>query len=85
LQDALPDLGFRAFATDRRLPQLTSVWLPDGVDDGKTRAELRNRFGIEVGGGLGELAGKGWRIGLMGHSARERSVVTLLGALRALL
>lgn len=85
LQDALPDLGFRAFAQDRKLPQLTSVWLPDGVDDAKTRAELRNRFGIEVGGGLGELAGKGWRIGLMGHSARERSVTTLLGALRALL
>ena len=43
------------------------------------------RFDIEVGGGLGELAGKGWRIGLMGHGARERSVATLLGALRALL
>jgi alanine-glyoxylate transaminase/serine-glyoxylate transaminase/serine-pyruvate transaminase len=85
LQDALPDLGFRAFAQERRLPQLTSVWLPDGVDDAKARGELRTRFGIEVGGGLGDLAGRGWRIGLMGHSARERSVVTLLGALRALL
>ena len=85
LQDALPDLGFRPFALERRLPQLTSVWLPEGVDDAKTRTELRVRFGIEVGGGLGELAGKGWRIGLMGHSARERSVITLLGALRALL
>ncbi len=85
LQDALPELGFRPFATERPLPQLTSVWLPDGVDDAKMRSELRVRFGIEVGGGLGELAGKGWRIGLMGHSARERSVVTLLGALGALL
>jgi alanine-glyoxylate transaminase/serine-glyoxylate transaminase/serine-pyruvate transaminase len=85
LQDALPELGFRPFAAERRLPQLTSVWLPDGVDDAKLRAELRTRFGIEVGGGLGEFAGKGWRIGLMGHSARERSVVALLGALRALL
>jgi alanine-glyoxylate transaminase/serine-glyoxylate transaminase/serine-pyruvate transaminase len=85
LQDTLPDLGFRPFAQERRLPQLTSVWLPDGVDDGKLRAELRTRFSIEVGGGLGEFAGKGWRIGLMGHSARERSVTTLLGALRALL
>src|SRR4051794_39825586 len=85
LQDALPELGFRAFALDRPLPQLTSVWLPDGVDDAKVRAELRVRFGIEVGGGLGELAGKGWRIGLMGHSARERSVTTLLGALGNLL
>jgi alanine-glyoxylate transaminase/serine-glyoxylate transaminase/serine-pyruvate transaminase len=85
LQEALPEFGFRAFAQDRKLPQLTSVWLPDGVDDAKTRAELRNRFAIEVGGGLGELAGKGWRIGLMGHTAREQSVTTLLGALRTLL
>jgi alanine-glyoxylate transaminase/serine-glyoxylate transaminase/serine-pyruvate transaminase len=85
LQDALPQMGFRAFAQDRRLPQLTSVWLPDGVDDAKVRGELRTRFDIEVGGGLGDLAGKGWRIGLMGHSAREQSVVALLGALHALL
>ena len=85
LQDALPALGFRPFAEERRLPQLTSVWLPDGVDDAKVRGELRTRFGIEVGGGLGDLAGNGWRIGLMGHSARERSVVTLMGALETLL
>jgi alanine-glyoxylate transaminase/serine-glyoxylate transaminase/serine-pyruvate transaminase len=85
LQDALPELGFRPFATERRLPQLTSVWLPDGADDAKLRAELRVRFEIEVGGGLGDLAGKGWRIGLMGHGARERSVTTLLGALETLL
>ncbi|HUI49531.1 MAG TPA: alanine--glyoxylate aminotransferase family protein, partial [Acidimicrobiia bacterium] len=84
LQEALPELGFRPFALERPLPQLTSVWLPDGVDDAKVRGELRVRFGIEVGGGLGELAGKGWRIGLMGHSARERSVTTLLGALGTL-
>ena len=85
LQDALPELGFRPFARERPLPELTSVWLPDGVDDAKVRNELRERFSIEVGGGLGDLAGKGWRIGLMGHSAREQSVVALLGALRALL
>jgi alanine-glyoxylate transaminase / serine-glyoxylate transaminase / serine-pyruvate transaminase len=85
LKDTLPEFGFRPFAQQRRLPQLTSVWLPNGVDDGKVRSELRTRFGIEVGGGLGELAGKGWRIGLMGHSARERSVTTLVGALGVLL
>jgi alanine-glyoxylate transaminase/serine-glyoxylate transaminase/serine-pyruvate transaminase len=85
LQEALPELGFRAFARQRRLPQLTSVWLPDGADDAKLRNELRVRFDVEVGSGLGELAGKGWRIGLMGHSARERSVTTLLGALETLL
>ena len=70
---------------ERRLPQLTSVWLPDGVDDAKVRGELLHRFDIEVGGGLGDLAGKGWRIGLMGHGAREHSVAALLGALRELL
>jgi alanine-glyoxylate transaminase/serine-glyoxylate transaminase/serine-pyruvate transaminase len=85
LQHALPELGFRLFAQERRLPQLTSVWLPDGVDDAKVRGELLHRFDIEVGGGLGDLAGKGWRIGLMGHSAREQSVTTLLGALKELI
>jgi alanine-glyoxylate transaminase/serine-glyoxylate transaminase/serine-pyruvate transaminase len=85
LQRTLPELGFRLFAQERRLPQLTSVWLPDGVDDTKVRGELLHRFDIEVGGGLGELAGKGWRIGLMGHGAREQSVTSLLGALHELL
>ncbi len=81
LQAALPELGFRLFAQERRLPQLTSVWLPSGVDDAKVRGELLHRFDIEIGGGLGEFAGKGWRIGLMGHGAREQSVAALLGAL----
>ena len=49
------------------------------------RGELLRRFDVEVGGGLGDLAGKGWRIGLMGHGAREHSVTSLLGALRELL
>jgi alanine-glyoxylate transaminase/serine-glyoxylate transaminase/serine-pyruvate transaminase len=86
LQTALPELGFRLFAAEgHRLPELTSTWLPDGADDAKLRRELLDRFNIEVGGGLGEFAGKGWRIGLMGQSARERSVTTLLGALHELL
>lgn len=86
LQGALPELGFRLFAQEgHRLPELTTAWLPAGADDMTLRAALRDRYGIEVGSGLGELAGTGWRVGLMGHSARERSVVTLLGALRELL
>jgi alanine-glyoxylate transaminase/serine-glyoxylate transaminase/serine-pyruvate transaminase len=86
LQQALPELGFRLFAQEgHRLPELTTAWLPDEVDDASLRATLRDRYDIEVGSGLGELAGKGWRIGLMGHGARERSVVTLTGALRELL
>ena len=68
-----------------RLPQLTSACLPDGADDATLRKALLAEYGIEVGGGLGEFAGQAWRIGLMGHSARPRSVVALLGALRELL
>lgn len=82
LQERLPGLGFALLAEDgHRLPQLTSCWLPEGLDDAGARRALLDRFGIEVGGGLGDFAGKAWRIGLMGHTARERSVITLLGAL----
>jgi alanine-glyoxylate transaminase/serine-glyoxylate transaminase/serine-pyruvate transaminase len=85
LQHELPRLGFRLLAEERRrLPQLTSVWLPDGADDATLRKELLETSGIEVGGGIGEFAGRAWRIGLMGHSARDRNVTTLLGALRDL-
>ncbi|MEX0834332.1 MAG: alanine--glyoxylate aminotransferase family protein [Actinomycetota bacterium] len=86
LFNALPEFGFRGFAQEsHRLPQLTSVWLPDGLDDAGTRKKLLFDYSIEVGGGLGDVAGKIWRIGLMGHNAREKSVVTLLGALREVL
>jgi len=86
LQRELPELGFRLVVPDgHRLPELTTAWLPDGADDATLRKALLETYGIEVGGGLGEFAGKAWRIGLMGNGARERSVTTLLGALRELL
>jgi alanine-glyoxylate transaminase/serine-glyoxylate transaminase/serine-pyruvate transaminase len=86
LQRELPELGFELLAEEgHRLPQLTSVALPPGADDGTLRKALLTEYGIEVGGGLGEFAGRAWRVGLMGHGARERSVTTLLGALRELL
>jgi len=86
LQEALPELGFRLLAEDgHRLPELTSAWLPEGADDATLRKALLTEYGIEVGAGLGQFAGQAWRIGLMGHSARPRSVVSLLGALRELL
>ena len=82
----MPELGFSLVVADgHRLPQLTTAWLPDGVDDAAVRRELLDTYAIEVGGGLGEFAGKAWRIGLMGNSARPRSVTALLGALRELL
>jgi len=86
LQRELPELGFRLVVPEgHRLPELTTAWLPKSGDDATLRKALLETYGIEVGGGLGEFAGKAWRIGLMGHSARERSVTTLLGALRELL
>lgn len=86
LQDVLPGLGFELVAPEgHRLPQLTSVRLPARVDDAELRAQLRDGFGIEVGSALGPFAGTAWRIGLMGHSARERSVAALLGAIERLL
>jgi alanine-glyoxylate transaminase / serine-glyoxylate transaminase / serine-pyruvate transaminase len=86
LQAALPELGFTVLAADGvRLPQLTAALLPEGLEDGPSRKRLLAEFGIEVGGGLGEFAGRAWRIGLMGHAATERSVVTLLGAVQELL
>lgn len=82
LQDGLVDLGFELFAAEgHRLPELTTVWVPEGVDDAKVRATLLERYGIEVGGGLGEYAGRVWRVGCMGHTARPRNVALLLGAL----
>jgi alanine-glyoxylate transaminase/serine-glyoxylate transaminase/serine-pyruvate transaminase len=86
LQAELPERGFTLLAEEgHRLPQLTSAGLPDGLDDAATRKALLEGWGIEVGGGLGEHAGRAWRIGLMGHGARQRSVTTLLGALDELL
>jgi alanine-glyoxylate transaminase/serine-glyoxylate transaminase/serine-pyruvate transaminase len=86
LQEGLQCLGFTLFAEDgHRLPELTTVLVPEGVDEAKARALLLERHGIEVGGGLGAYAGKMWRIGCMGHTARPRNVSTLLAALREVL
>jgi alanine-glyoxylate transaminase/serine-glyoxylate transaminase/serine-pyruvate transaminase len=90
LQKGLEDLGFRLFAEEgHRLPELTTVWVPDdlppGVDEAAVRRVLLDHYGIEVGGGLGAFAGKVWRIGCMGHTARPRNVTLLLGALADIL
>ena len=68
-----------------RLPSLNAVKIPDGVDDLRVRSELLHKYNIEIGGGLGPFSGKVWRIGLMGYSAYEKNVDTLLSALRKLL
>lgn len=77
-------LGF-VVDEEHRLPQLNSVWSPVGVDEAAVRAKLLNQFNLEIGAGLGDFAGKVWRIGLMGHSARAENVILCLGALEAVL
>ena len=86
LRSGLAKLGFSFFAAEGyELPQLTTVWTPEGIDEAEVRRRLLDEFGIEIGGGLGDFAGKVWRIGLMGHTANLRNVTTLLGALRHIL
>ena len=69
---------------DHRLPMLSCVSLPAQIDEAAVRARLLKTYGIEIGGGLGPLNGKVWRIGLMGESSTEANVLTLLNALEEL-
>jgi alanine-glyoxylate transaminase/serine-glyoxylate transaminase/serine-pyruvate transaminase len=64
-----------------RLPMLNAVTVPDGVDEGRVRTRLLAEHGIEIGGGLGPMKGRVWRIGLMGESSRRTSVLAVLAAL----
>ena len=68
-----------------RLPMLNSIIIPEGVDDAKVRSSLINDYEIEIGGGLGPLAGKIWRIGLMGETAKKESIHKLMDAFRNIL
>ena len=86
LRAGLAALGIGYAAQEgRHLPMLNAVRIPDGVDDAATRSALLNRFGIEIGAGLGEFKGKVWRIGLMGYSSRAGNVLLFLSALEQLL
>ena len=68
-----------------RLPQLNTVTIPEGVDEAQVRSRLLNEYNLEIGAGLGALAGKVWRIGLMGHSSRAENILLCLSALEAIL
>ncbi|MBL6966995.1 MAG: alanine--glyoxylate aminotransferase family protein, partial [Desulfobacteraceae bacterium] len=72
-------------AEGERLPMLNAIRIPEGADDLKVRKALLNDFGMEIGGGLGALAGKIWRVGLMGHTSRRRNVFLFLSALETIL
>ena len=82
LRAGLTALGMKYTAAEgHQLPQLHAVRLPEGVDELAGRKMLLNDFGIEVGGGLGDLKGKAWRVGLMGFNSRPAVVLLFLGVL----
>ncbi|MET0105500.1 MAG: alanine--glyoxylate aminotransferase family protein [Sedimenticola sp.] len=70
---------------EERLPQLNAVSIPAGVDDAAVRSRLLNEFNLEIGAGLGDLAGKVWRIGQMGHASRAENILLCVAALEAVL
>ena len=72
-------------ALEYRLPSLTTVRVPAGVDAGAVARRLLNEYNVEISGGLGDLAGKVWRVGLMGYNARRENVAVLLRALAEVL
>lgn len=82
LQQGLEEMGLKLFAAEGyRLPELTTVQVPDGVDSAAVRGYLLENFNIEIGAGVGQFASTVWRIGLMGPNANPASVALVLGAL----
>jgi alanine-glyoxylate transaminase/serine-glyoxylate transaminase/serine-pyruvate transaminase len=79
----LADIGLECHvALEHRLPSLTTVKIPQGVDGKAVQQHLLNKFNIEIAGGLGELAGKVWRVGLMGVNSQPSNITLLLSALQ---
>ncbi|HID06203.1 MAG TPA: alanine--glyoxylate aminotransferase family protein, partial [Armatimonadetes bacterium] len=86
LVEGLQALGLRLLVPPEfRLPCLTAVIVPDGVDEASVRSYLMNEYNLEIGAGLGALKGRIWRIGLMGYSSQKRNVLLVLSALGAAL
>jgi alanine-glyoxylate transaminase/serine-glyoxylate transaminase/serine-pyruvate transaminase len=86
LREGLEAMGLRLFAQPGcRLPSLTTVCIPDGVEDLPVRQALLDRHNVEIGGGLGPVRGKVWRIGLMGYGSAAANVLQFLSALEAVL
>lgn len=82
LRDGLESIGLElAVPPAERIPQLNATTIPDGVDDAAVRRQLLEEYDLEIGAGLGALAGKVWRIGLMGYSSRPENVELCVRAL----
>ncbi len=84
LRTGLEQMGLR-YVPKHSLHTLNCVYAPEGVDEAVPRRRMLDEYGIEIGGGLGDMAGKAWRIGLMGHGATTRNVDLVLTALREIL
>jgi alanine-glyoxylate transaminase/serine-glyoxylate transaminase/serine-pyruvate transaminase len=86
LRAGLEALGLEFIVEEKyRLPQLNTVTIPDGVDEASVRNQLLSQFNLEIGAGIGSLAGKVWRIGLMGYASNERNVLFCVNALESVL
>jgi alanine-glyoxylate transaminase / serine-glyoxylate transaminase / serine-pyruvate transaminase len=86
LWEGLEEIGLKMFVPlPQRLPTLTTVLVPDGVNETEIRRRLLEEYNIEIAGGFGALKGKIWRIGLMGYSSRRENIILLLAALRRVL
>lgn len=83
LWQGLSEMGLECHVAERnRLPSLTTVRIPDGIDGKAVQQYLLGEYNIEIAGGLGELAGKVWRVGLMGYNSRPENVLLFLSALK---
>lgn len=83
LKNGLESLGLKFIVPeDERLVQLNAVSIPKGVDEADVRTKLLNHYGLEIGAGLGPLAGKIWRIGLMGQSCSKKNALLCINALK---
>ena len=86
LRAGLETLGLNFIVNEAdRLPQLNAVTIPEGIDEAAVRKRLLNEYNLEIGAGLGALAGKVWRIGLMGYSARHENVLLCVSAIATIL
>lgn len=86
LREGIERLGLKFIVPEgERLPQLNAVAIPEGVDDALVRKRLLSEWQLEIGAGLGKMAGKVWRIGLMGHACSERNVRLCIAALEDVL
>jgi alanine-glyoxylate transaminase/serine-glyoxylate transaminase/serine-pyruvate transaminase len=82
----MASLGLTPFVSpEHRLPSLTTLRLPEGVDDAQVRQKLLEGYNLEIAGGFGPLKGEIWRVGLMGYSCRRENVALLAEALREVL